>query len=89
VIHLHVSHASCLSVKNVHVDQALRRLPLCDWSGLAHRDKLQEVSGRTLFTVATSASKNFRFHEILEILIASSELKLEAAFLAAAQEDAI
>jgi hypothetical protein len=39
--------------------------------------------------VATSTSKNFRFHEIIEMLITSSELKLEAAFLAAAQEDTI
>jgi hypothetical protein len=30
-----------------------------------------------------------RIHEIVEILIASSELKLEATLLAATQEDAI
>jgi len=42
-----------------------------------------------LFTVAASTGKNFRFHEIIETLITSSELKLDAAFLAATQEDAI
>jgi hypothetical protein len=39
--------------------------------------------------VATSTSKSLRFHEIIEMLIASGELKPDTAFLAATQEDTI
>lgn len=58
MIHLHVSHASCLSVENVNVVQALSWLPLCDRGGLTHREEFQEVPWRRLFIVAASTKKN-------------------------------
>jgi len=89
MLHLHVSYASCLYVENVHVVQALSRLPLCDWGGFAHLNEFHKMSCRILFAVTTLTGKMFRVHEIIEIFIASSEIKLKAAFLAATQEDAI